>query len=128
MKYVKLFEEFTEEGNHPANNDQGSKNYVYYITNKSDKNFEADVRDPDGKVIFELKSSDLTNDGLMKGKDDIAGLHQLLVSKNKIKKGDTLVPANATQEAVGGQSTDFVPELNTNMNQTLFKKTPDTEE
>jgi hypothetical protein len=128
MKFVKLFEEFTEEGNSPVNNDQGSKTFIYYITNQSDKNFEADVRDPDGKIVFELKAQDLSNDGLMKSKDDIAGLHQLLVGKNKIKKGDTLIPANSTQNAVGGESTDFVPEVNTNINQALFKKTPDSDE
>jgi hypothetical protein len=128
MKYVKLYEEFTEEGNHPANNSGGSTTYIYYITNADEKKFAAAVRDPDGKIVFELKASDLSNDGHMKGKDDIAGLHHLLVSKNKIKQGDVLVPSNSTQKAVGGNAMDFAPELNTNLTQSLFQKTPDTEE
>lgn len=129
MRYVKLFEEFTEEGNHPANNAGGNTTYIYYITNSDDKKFEADVRDADGKVVFELKSSDLSNDGHMKGKDDLAGLHQLLVSKNKIKQGDVIVPANSSQKAVGGASMDFAPELNTNLNQTILnQKTPAEDE
>ncbi len=129
MKHVKLFEEFSQEAQAPAVNDnQGSKTYVYYINNKDDKNFEADVRDPDGKVIFEIKAQDLSNDSLMKGKDDVSGLHSLLVSKNKIKKGDSLVPANSAAKAVGGGHVDFVPEVNTNMNQTILNAKTNSEE
>lgn len=125
MRFVKLFEEFTEEGNHPSNNDVVNKTYIYYINNKDEKNFHADVRDPDGKVVFEIKAADLSNDGHMKNKDDIQGLMQLLISKNKIKKGDALVPANSSADAVGGQSADFVPEVNTNMHQDLLKPEQD---
>jgi len=121
MKYVKLFEEFTEDGNHPANNAGGSKTYIYYILNGDEKKFHADVRDPDGKVIYEIKSSDLKNDGHMKGKDDIAGLLKLLLSKNKIKQGDSLVPANSSEKAISGNNTDFVPEININLHQDLMK-------
>ena len=128
MKYVKLFEEFNDEGNHPANNSQGSKTYIYYITNNDEKKFEADVRDPDGKIIFEIKAQDLSNDGHMKTKDDIAGLVQLLISKNKIKKGDSLVPANSSAKAVGGQQADFVPEVNTNLNQQILNAKTDPEQ
>jgi len=117
MKHVKLFEEFNEEGNLSQG---GPKTYIYHITNSSDKNFSADVRDSDGKVIFELKPTDISNDGLMKNKDDINGLYQMLLNKNKIKKGETIVPANAVDKSVGGAASDFVPELNTNMNQNIF--------
>lgn len=127
MRFVKLFEEFTEEGNHPQNNEVASKTYIYYITNANEKEFKADVRDPDGKVVYEIDSQDLSNDGLMKSKSDIQGLHALLLSKNKIKQGDTLIPANSTEKAVigGGPNVDFVPELNMNATQDLQK--PDKE-
>ena len=127
MRFVKLFEEFTEEGNHPQNNEVAAKTYIYYINNSDEKNFHADVRDPDGKVVYEIDSQDLANDGLMKGKDDIQGLLQLLISKNKIKQGDSLVPSNsADKKAVGGgPNQDFLPEINTNLHQDLQK--PDKE-
>jgi hypothetical protein len=130
MKHVKLFEEFNEEGNSPQNDVVASKTYIYYITNSNEKEFKADVRDPDGKVILEIDSQDLSNDGLMKGKEDIQGLHQLLISKNKIKQGDALVPANSTVKAVsgGGPNVDFVPEINTNAHQELMKPPKDENE
>lgn len=120
MKYVKLFEEFSEEGHSSAPSENGQRTFVYYINNDDPKKFDADVRDPDGKVIFEIKAADLSNDGHMKGPDDISGLVKLLISKNKIKQGDVLVPANSTAKAVGGQATDFIPEVNTNLNQAII--------
>ena len=119
-RHVKLFEEWTQDGNHPDNSN-GARTFIYYINNHDEKKFDADVRDPDGKVIFELKASDLQNDGLMKGMDDIAGLRQLLLNKNKIKPSDVVVAANASGKAAGGGTEDFVPEVNTNLNQHLLK-------
>jgi len=130
MKYVKLFEEFTDDGQDPHghnSNQEASKAYIYYINNDDEKHFDADIRDPDGKIIFELTASDLSNDGHMKGKDDVQGLRELLLSKNKIKQGDTIVPANSTAKVVGGQNMDFVPELNTNLNQTLINQKSEPE-
>lgn len=127
MKYVKLFEQFTEE-KAAAAEQTGAKAYVYYINNKDEKKFEADVRDPDGKIIYELKAGDLSEAGHMKDKDDIAGLVQLLISKNKIKPGDTVVPANSSGEAAGGGPVgDFVPEVNTNLNQAIINTKSDPE-
>lgn len=130
MKYVKLYEEFTDDGQDPHGhgpNSEAAKAYLYYINNDDEKHFDADVRDPDGKIVFELKAADLSNDGHMKSKDDIQGLRELLLSKNKIKQGDTIVPANSSAKAVGGQNMDFVPELNTNLNQTLINQKSEPE-
>ena len=108
MRYVKLFEEFNEDGT-PGNN---SVVYIYYVHKSGDKNFDADVRDPDGKVVYELSAADLSNDGHMKNKDDIPGLVQLLIGKNKIKPGDTIIPAS---QAKADMTTDaIVPGVDTN--------------
>ena len=62
MRHVKLFEEFNEEGNHPINDTSASKMYIYYVNNKDPKKFHADVRDPDGKIVFEVNAAHLSND------------------------------------------------------------------
>ena len=127
MRHVKLFEEFNEEGNHPINDTSASKMYIYYVNNKDPKKFHADVRDPDGKIVFEVNAAHLSNDGFMKGPDDIQGLAKMLISKNKIKAGDSVVPSNSAAKAVAGQNEDFIPAVNTNMNQDLLKKTNEPE-
>lgn len=97
MNHIKLYEEFS--GN-------SQKTYIYYIKDKNE--FHADVRDPDGKIIFELKPSDISNDGYMKTKDDISGLVKLLISKNKIKTGDIVVPA----DEVRNEDSSLMPTIN----------------
>jgi hypothetical protein len=112
MRYVKLFEEFNEGGPKQS----ASTVYIYYVHKSGDDNFEADVRDPDGKVVYELSASDLSNDGHMKNKDDIPGLVQLLIGKNKIKPGDTVVPASQAKADIAAET--FAPEVNTNAAET----------
>jgi len=112
MKFLKLFEDF-DQGN-MVEAGSASKTYIYYISNNSDSKFEADVRDPDGKIVYELTASDITNDSHMKDKNDISGLVKLLISKNKIKANDTVVPAADARAAQADE--DFAGAVNTNMN------------
>lgn len=104
MKHVKLFEDF----NQPQN---GPKTYIFYVNNEGKDTFQADVRDQDGKIIFEVTAKDLNNDGMMKTKDDIQGLRNLLISKNKMKQGDQLVPA---KEYKNNSAEEFSQAFNTN--------------
>jgi hypothetical protein len=50
----------------------------------------------------------------MKDKNDISGLVKLLISKNKIKANDAVVPAEDAKAAQAGE--DFTGAVNTNMN------------
>jgi len=109
MKFVKLFEEFSE-GN-PVMDNSSSRVFIYYI-HKTGKDFSADVRDPDGKVVAEVNASDISNDSQMKDENDIPGLIQLLIGKNKLKQGDTVVPSSAAKAEA---QTEFAAEVNTNM-------------
>ncbi len=96
----------------PVGNTQSSKQYIYHVFNNSDEDFKADVRDPDGKIILEINSSVFSNEGHMKNKEDLTGLQQLLLSKNKIKPGDQVVLAKDVKAEM--DANDFTPPLNVN--------------
>lgn len=102
MKYVKLFEEF---------NPTKERVFTYIVHNNSEKNFHAEVKDDDGKVIYEIKGTGLfEGDGPMKGKEDLSGLRTFLISKNKIKECDQIIPAGGGRQ----ETQNFVQPINTN--------------
>ena len=90
MKHVKLFEDFQQPSG-PVNS-AGPKTYIYHVYDTSEKNFHAEVRDTDGKVVFEIKGKTMfEGDGIMKDENDVLGLQKTLIGKNIIKQGDTVV-------------------------------------
>jgi hypothetical protein len=78
----------------PANPEAQSKTYMYHINKDTKEDFHADVRDQDGKIIYEIEGRGIfETDGGMKDKDDLVGLTKMLQAKNKIRPSDTIVPA-----------------------------------
>jgi hypothetical protein len=67
--------------------------YEYYINLDERGEFEADVRDADGKTVFEL-NADLFEDGWMKNKHDIFGLLGYLEEMDIVPDGSRLELAN----------------------------------
>ena len=56
--------------------------------------FEAEIRDEDGKIVFKYDDALLKNDKMIQNEHDIPGLIELLINKNKIKRGDILEPSD----------------------------------
>lgn len=106
MKFVKLFEEFEFASNVNPGNPQTlqPKKYIYYIKDIGKSKFEAAIRDEDGKVIFEFDDTLLKNEQGMKDENDIPGLIELLINKNKIKRGDLLEPSEQTAAIIKKKS------------------------
>ena len=71
----------------------GGKTYEYYINLDERGEFEADVRDPNGKTVAEVREG-IFEDGFMRNKNDISGLEDYLKSMKIIKPSDRLVKAN----------------------------------
>lgn len=115
MKYVQLFEEF--DASVPAAIEPAASTFMYIVHNSSEKDFHAEVKDQDGKVIFEIKGSGLFEGDLIKGKDDITGLREFLISKKLIKEGDQLIKAGDGGQEMQSfiQPVDTNPVLNLNM-------------
>jgi hypothetical protein len=82
------------------------KTYEYYIDLDERGSFFADVRDENGKTVFEIKAGDalaenessIFDDGFMKNGSDIDGMHDYLVDLGIMQAGDNLI---------FGQSLDF---------------------
>ncbi len=68
--------------------------YEYFINLDERGEFYADVRDPDGNTVFEIKGFDIFKDGFMKNKYDIVGLGDLLHLHGVMPKLATLVRGN----------------------------------
>ncbi|MGZ1522163.1 hypothetical protein [Xanthomonas citri] len=82
--------------------------YGYFIDLDERGSFLADVRDELGKTVFEIRAgneladdeSSIFDDGFMRDKHDLSGLHEHLVSLGIMEKGDRLL-----------RSSDFEREL-----------------
>lgn len=57
---------------------EADKNYFYYINLDERGEFYADVRDSKGETVFEIKGSEIFEDGFMKHKSDLRGLESYL--------------------------------------------------
>lgn len=72
--------------------------YTYYINLNERGMFNADVRNPDGKTVFEIPTSmdayEMVEDGFWKHYDDLNGLSEYLCSVGIITLFDTLVLGN----------------------------------
>jgi len=62
--------------------------YQYFINLNERGEFYADVRNPDGETIFEIKGYDIFEDGFMAFPEDIYGLEKHLEDLNLIKFED----------------------------------------
>lgn len=78
------------------------KIFEYFINLDERGSFYADVRNPNGETVFEIKSgnelpedcSDIFQDGFMKHKNDLAGLTEYLQDLQVIGQNDTIETGN----------------------------------
>lgn len=76
--------------------------YEYYINLDERGSFYADVRDPSGKTVFEIKAgneldegeSSIFDDGFMFDADDIGGLESYLKDLGILKSNDSIRKGN----------------------------------
>lgn len=71
----------------------GNKNPVYeYFINLDERgDFSADVRNSNGKTVFDIEGGEIFEDGFMRHKNDIAGLEGYLKELGIIPKGGRLI-------------------------------------
>ena len=77
------------------NFDQQPKRYLFYITKDEATEFEADVRNEDGEVIYKLDRDKIEKKKLMTNKTDMSNLRAYLIRIKKLTEVDELVPAEA---------------------------------
>lgn len=68
--------------------------YEYFINLDERGEFYADVRDSEGKTVFEMFGFDMFEDGFMAHKKDIAGLGQYLRDVSIIPESADLISSN----------------------------------
>ncbi|PIQ54410.1 MAG: hypothetical protein COW02_05070 [Comamonadaceae bacterium CG12_big_fil_rev_8_21_14_0_65_59_15] len=74
--------------------------YGYYIDLDERGDFQADVRDVNGKTIFEIRAgeslgedeSSIFDDGYMRNKDDLSGLTEYMIGLGIIAEGSDVLP------------------------------------
>ncbi len=75
----------------------------YHIVTNNEGEFYADVRNAEGKTIFEINSLDeintLISDGALQSKEDVDGLSKILKSQHLMNDGDVLELAELNEEA-----------------------------
>jgi len=64
--------------------------YTYHINLDERGEFYADIRKNDDETVFEIKGSQIFEDGFMKNKKDMVGLKEYLVSHRIMKIIDEL--------------------------------------
>lgn len=67
--------------------------YTYHINLDERGEFFADVRDEAGKTVFEIHGFEIFEDGFMRDKHDLAGLHEYLCDLEVINHGAELQAA-----------------------------------
>lgn len=73
------------------------KTYTYHINLDERGIFYADVRDQRGTTVFEINAghdldeSNIFDDGFMRNKKDLAGLHEYLVDMGIMNSDDKLI-------------------------------------
>jgi len=70
------------------------RQFEYFINKDERGEFNADVRDPDGKTVFEIEGSEVFDDGFMSDKEDLDGLKDHLVDLGILKEDDELTKGN----------------------------------
>jgi len=93
----------TSQSNQLKNVKPSKPQTCYYYINLDERgSFYADVRNPSGKTIFEIKAGNelkegeisIFEDGFMKDKNDIAGLKDYLVTLGIMNKNQVLMKGN----------------------------------
>lgn len=82
--------------------------YGYYIDLDERGSFEADVRDADGKTVYEVKAGNslsedetsIFDDGFMRDKSDVSGLASYLKDLDVIPDDAELLPMEAFEKAL----------------------------
>ena len=79
--------------------------FGYYVNLDERGDFYADVRDPSGETVFELRTEGdgtiaLIEDGFMRHKTDLEGLHDHLVGLGLIGKDADLLPSDRFEAAL----------------------------
>ena len=70
------------------------KPFEYYINLNERGEFYADVRNPQGETVLEIKGFDIFEDGFMKHDKDIQGLREYLVYLGIMNEDQDLVSGN----------------------------------
>jgi hypothetical protein len=73
--------------------------FGYYVNLDERGDFYADVRDPAGATLFEIRAEDdgsisMIEDGFMRHKSDLDGLRAYLIDMGLIDKGAVLLPSD----------------------------------
>jgi hypothetical protein len=89
----------------------------YHIVTNNENEFYADVRNSEGKTIFEINSLDemntLISDGAMQSKEDVDGLSKILKSQHLMNDGDVLELAEMNEECANAAMPVMKRELST---------------
>lgn len=64
--------------------------FYYYINLDERGEFNADVRDEDGKTVFEIDGFDIFEDGFMHNSEDLDGLEEYLTDLEIIDEDDEI--------------------------------------
>lgn len=75
--------------------------YGYCINLDERGDFYADVRDPAGKTVFEIRGFEIFEDGFMRNKHDLAGLQEHLAGLGFIDTAATIYPMAQFEEKIG---------------------------
>jgi len=67
------------------------KTFEFFINLDERGEFFADVRDPDGKTVHEIRGFEVFEDGFMRHKKDLDGLRTQLIDNGVISDDDALV-------------------------------------
>jgi hypothetical protein len=68
--------------------------YAYFINTDERGEFNADVRDADGRTVFEITNLEPIEDGFMSNANDLDGLKDWLIDLEIIPKHATLTKGN----------------------------------
>jgi len=82
---IKMFEEF----------DQVPKRFLFYVLDPGVE-FKGEVRDEDGKVIYEVTREKIEEKGVMNNATDLSTLREYLIKRKKMAQIDELVAAENT--------------------------------
>lgn len=99
--HIKTFESFVWEDYDGDGANPGGKTYLFVVTNDTGNpdDFEAEVREQEGKVIYKVTAKDMSA-GAMQHPSDMTGLRKYLIEKKRIKELDVIEPAESTSAAM----------------------------
>lgn len=70
------------------------RTYEYFINLDERGEFYADVRNPEGQTVYEIRGQDIFEDGFMKHSKDLDGLQAYLTDLGFLSPNDYLVHGN----------------------------------